>query len=72
MFVASDKHVRLQCDSYLKVSCKDYLVASYKRVSLLFGSWLRNTTLLQNDGALLSGPQRNALASLVHFANNVN
>ena len=34
---------------------------------------LKNTTLLRNNGALLSGLQRNALASLVHFAhNNVN
>ena len=28
---------------------------------------LKHTTLLQNDGALLSGLQRNALASVVHF-----
>ena len=26
-----------------------------------------NTVLLRNDGGLLSGPQRNPLASLVHF-----
>ena len=29
---------------------------------------LKNITLLQNDGFLLSSLQRNALASLVHFA----
>ena len=28
---------------------------------------LKNTALLLNDGALLPGLQRNALASLVHF-----
>ena len=28
---------------------------------------LKNTTLLRNDGGFLSGLQRNALASLVHF-----
>ena len=31
---------------------------------------LNNTTLLRNDGGLRSGIQRNALASLVHFAHN--
>ena len=31
---------------------------------------LKNATLLQNDGALRSGLQPNALASLVHFAHN--
>ena len=34
------------------------------------GLELKNTTLLRNDGGLLSGLQRNALASLVHFAHN--
>ena len=28
---------------------------------------LKNTTIVRNDGALLSGLQCNALASLVHF-----
>ena len=28
---------------------------------------LKNTSLVRNDGALLSGLQRKALASLVHF-----
>ena len=31
---------------------------------------LKNTTLLQNDGVLLSGLQLNALEALVHFALN--
>ena len=42
MFVASDKHVRLQCDSNLEVSSRDNLVTSDKRIRLLFGSWFRN------------------------------
>ena len=33
-FVTSDKHVRLQCDLYVEVSSKDYLVVSDKRVHL--------------------------------------
>ena len=41
-FVLSTKCFHLQCDSYFEVSCKHYLVASNKRVSLLFGSWFRN------------------------------
>ena len=31
---------------------------------------LKNTTLLRNDGVLLSGLQCNPLASLVHFVHN--
>ena len=31
---------------------------------------LKDTTLLQNDGILLSGTEHNALASLVHFAHD--
>ena len=38
VFIASDKHVRLQCDSYLEVSSRDYvipyLVACNERVHL--------------------------------------
>ena len=34
VFVASDKHVHLQCDSYLEVSSRDYLVASNERIRL--------------------------------------
>ena len=94
--------------SYSEVGRRNYLVASDKRVRLLFGNWfrnppkehklggklsektsfqvragpvkrtetkhgletLKNSTLLQNDGALLSVLQCNALASLVHFAHN--
>ena len=33
-FVASDKHVRLQCDSYLEESSRDNLVISDERVHL--------------------------------------
>ena len=33
-FVASDKYVCLQCDLYLEVTSKDYLVASDERVRL--------------------------------------
>ena len=34
VFVTSDKHVRLQCDSYFEVSGKDYLIASNERICL--------------------------------------
>ena len=68
MFVASDKHVSLQCDLYLEVSSKEYVVASAECVSRK----LKNTALLWHDGTLPFGLQRNALASLVHFANKVN
>ena len=41
-FITSNKHVRLQCDSYLEVSSQNYLVASDEHVCLqceiIFGS----------------------------------
>ena len=50
-FVASDKHVRLHCDSYLKESSKDYLVASNERVRLqckiIFGDVLEKLSRRQ-------------------------
>ena len=40
-YVTSNKHVRLQCDSYLEVSSRDYLVADNERIhvqcEIIFG-----------------------------------
>ena len=35
VFVASDKHVGLQCASYVEVSSRDYLTASDKCIRLI-------------------------------------
>ena len=32
----------VQCDLYLEVSSRDYLVTSNTHIRLLFGSWFRN------------------------------
>ena len=47
--------VCMQCDLYLEVSSKDYLIASDNHVRLLFGSWLETPQSKQNLGEKFSG-----------------